>query len=247
MDGIRGEVMNLAGMKELTIDRVKLRELSVGGTKIWQAGRLPAGYTEVEYIHTDGDCYFDTGVIPSDYPDGIRIDLDFTLTEYITGNVYTYYFGCISGNCRSGNFAINPTAGNFRVYVGSTSPYMYNWVDVLNRRTLISMFANSMKPSDVQVSMKIGGAEHLSVMNTYSSSAQPMPNESIHLLNCRGITRSGVKGMCHGGAMYAADGTPIREYKTVITPTGEAGLYDLVNMSLCPKMGTGTLTAGPAV
>ena len=55
--------MNLPSMKELTVGGVKLKELYIDDGKVWQSGRLPAGYTEVEYIKADSNvgAYIDLG------------------------------------------------------------------------------------------------------------------------------------------------------------------------------------------
>ena len=240
-------MIDLAKMTELSIGGVKLRELSVSGVKVWQAGRLPAGYTEVEYIHTDGNCYFDTGVIPSDFPDGIRIDLDFKITQYITDNVYTYYFGCKTSGCYSNCFAVNSSAGNLRAYVGSSVAYTYKWVAVLNQRTLISMTSTTEDPHGTMASLKIDGAEKLVVNTKNNTNPTTMPGVSIHLLNSNGSGRKGVIGECYGSAMFTADGTPLREFVPCTNESGVAGMYDLVSKSFYSNQGTGTLTSGPAV
>ena len=210
-------MIDFSGMKELTIDGVKLKELSVDGVKLWQSGRLPAGYTELEYIKTDGNGYIDTGVIPAVYPDGIRYVMDFKHTAWAnvdgSGNIYARYWGCLSNGSNSGNFSVNPTAGIFRVYVGSDTPYRYNWVQVLNKRIFIDVFAVSTSPSDTTASLVMDGVEKLSKYGTYTSGAKPMPNESIYLFTSRGNhTTQSVIGECYSFSMSAKNGTLIRDF-----------------------------------
>lgn len=240
--------MNFSNVKAITIPEGKVSRILTGDRVLWSAGLLPSAYQRVAYIHTDGDCCIDSDVIPADYPDGIRIDLDFTLTEYITGNVYTYYFGCKTSECYANCFTINPTSGNFRAYVGSSAVSTYKWVNVLNQRTLISMTSTTEVPHDTVVSLKINGVEQLVKNTTNTTSARNMPNESIHLLNCRNSGRKGNIGDCCGSAMYAADGTPIRYFVPCYRKTdSEIGLYDAVEGRLHTNIGTGSFTKGPDV
>ena len=217
-----------------------------------EKSRLPDEYMEVEYVYTDGDCYFDTTVIPANYPDGIRIDLDFMVTDYTYINdsrdIYNYYFGCSSNGCSSGNFAYNSYQGNFRLYSGSSSPYIYNWTNILNQRTYISVFSNSMNPSEATASLKIDNQERLAIYpSSIVSNAKEMPSESIYLLGCRGINQKGIIGKCYGGSMYTADGTMIRNFIPCVTLTGIAGLYDTINNKFYANSGTGTLQANRSI
>lgn len=49
--------MKLSDFKKLFINNVEMKEIGVGDTMLWSAGRIPSEYQEVEWIGTDGKSY----------------------------------------------------------------------------------------------------------------------------------------------------------------------------------------------
>lgn len=67
------------------------------------SSRVPAGYTEVEYIQSSGTQYIDTGLVCSQ-SDNYKIELDCNLTSsayYAGANGYLQYQASIAGGARS--------------------------------------------------------------------------------------------------------------------------------------------------
>lgn len=238
-------MIDFSGMKELTIGGVKLRELSVDGTKIWQAGKLPSGYTEFEYIETDGNSWIDTGVNASGYNDGIRYTLDVYFEKILATNNNNYCFGAYGGGVRAGGLSYHG-GGSFRLLLGATAAISHLYeVAATGHRRYIEVFATSAK--DNATMMVDGNA----ASKAASISVANMPDANVFLGFSSGIsTTSSSKalvGRIYSFTMAKADDTPIREFVPCTSPSGVVGMYDLVGKQFYGNAGTGTMTAGGAV
>lgn len=235
-------MIDLAGIKELTIGGVKLRELSVNGAKIWQAGRLPAGYTEVEWIESTGTQCIDTGIKASDYPGGITYIFSVEITSH-TSNAYL--MGALANSTRSGNVTV-ANDGRLSIACGGNNNTLYNanFTDgeILNIRlehvTATNPTAMKCYINDTEWNLGYGGG---------ASSA--MPDANIYLLKCNGSTRVGASCKTYRRFMMidSATGNIIRDFKTCINPSGIVSLFDLVSDEFYANAGTGAFTAGPKV
>ena len=67
--------------------------------------RLPAGYREVEYVHSSGAQYVDTGFMPNELT---RADFRFTIYDHATDGVYSVPFGARNGNTKQFFTGITP-------------------------------------------------------------------------------------------------------------------------------------------
>ena len=83
-------MIDFSTIKELSIGGVNLRELSVNGVKMWQAGRLPVGYTDLAYIEAIGTQYIDTGITGQD---GLSVEFTFVPIEFLSADNSTI-IGC---------------------------------------------------------------------------------------------------------------------------------------------------------
>lgn len=233
--------MNLAEIRELSIDGVKLRELSVDGTKIWQAGRLPAGYTEVEWIESTGTQYIDTGIKASDYPGGITYIFTVTIMSHAS---FSYLMGALASSTRSGNVTVAEN-GKLSIACGGNNNTLYTTPftdgEMMNIRldtvtaadpTVMSCYTN-----DVEWDAAYGGGV---------SSA--MPNANIYFLKCNGSNRVGASCKTYSFVMTnVANGNTIKELIPCTNPSGIVGMYDMVGGTFHVNAGTGAFTAGPAV
>lgn len=240
--------MNLAGIKELTIGSVKLRELSVSGVKLWQAGRLPAGYTELEYIETDGSSWIDTGVNASGYNDGIRYTLDVYFVKLLAQSNNNYCFGAFDGSVRAGGLTYYGT-GSFRLLLGTTATISHSYDAVATgHRRYIEVFATSAKDN---ATMTVDG--NAATKNKVASiSTGNMPNANVYLGFSSGISATSsskaLVGKIYSFTMSKVDGTPIREFVPSIRKSDNTvGMFDIVTGRFYDNAGTGTMTAGPAV
>lgn len=239
-------MMDFSGMKELTIGGVKLRELSVDGVKVWQAGRLPAGYTEVEWIETDGASWIDTGVNASLYPDGIRYALDVYTIRFLSTTSTNYYFGAYDGTTRAGALSYAYSSGEFWLLVGKGAVVSRKCkFEPIGKRIFIEAFSTSTADT---ATLTIDG--QASTRGTTITTAN-MPNANVYLGHSSGIsTTSSTKplvGRIYSFTMAKADGTPIRDFVPAKYRDGTVGMFDLVTNTFFGNAGTGTLTAGGAV
>ena len=235
-------MMDFSGMKELTIGGIKLKELSVDDTKVWQSGRLPAGYTELEYIETDGASWIDTGVNASLYPDGIRYTIDFYTTKLLASDNHNYIFGALDGKSRAGNLSYFGT-GEFRLIIGGSAAIsrVYTGTAVGQRR-YIEAFATSTTDNST---MTVDGNDS---RKASSFALAAMPNANVFLGFCSGISTTSASkafvGKLYSFAMAKADGTLIRDLVPARFRDGTVGMYDLVTGGFFTNAGSGEFTAG---
>lgn len=238
-------MIDFSGMKELTIGGVKLRELSVGGVKVWQSGRLPAGYTEVEWIETDGASWIDTGVNASLYPDGIRYALDVYTIRLLSTTSNNYYFGAYDGSSRAGMLTYQ-SSGEFRLIVGKVAAVSRKCsIEAIGNRRYIEAFSTSA--ADI-ATMTVDGVDSNKGANIQTAN---MPNANVYLGHSSGISATSsarpLVGRIYSFTMAKADGTPIREFVPAKYRDGIVGMFDLVTNTFFTNAGTGTFTAGGAV
>ena len=201
--------------------------------------RLPEGYTEVEYVQSDGASWFDLGVKPSKTMT-IEMDVEplvagaasptkyFVISYLQQGSgtsIVRYYFDM--------DWGANGAMGRMGGYTGTKSA-----VSAVNdnspRRMYLSLDSNNK--SFGEGSKFVSAGEN----NTFSAS---MPN--IKILG--NSTTNGLKAKLY--ALTRFDGISALRNNLVpcINPSGVVGLYDLVGAKFYGNAGTGTLTAGPAV
>ena len=236
-------MIDLAGMKELSIGGVNLRELSVNGVKVWQKSRLPAGYTEVEWIESTGTQYIDTGIKASDYPGGITYIFTVSITSHTS---VSYLMGALANSTRSGNVTISDD-GRLVMACGGNNQSLYHTYftagELLNVRfedvtatdiTAMKCYTNDVEWDKIAFDLGVSSA---------------MPDANIYFLKCNGSSRVGASCKTHGRFMMidSSNGDVLRDFKTCINQSGTAGLFDLVSNKFFPNAGTGAFTAGPAV
>lgn len=233
----------LTNIDRLTIPEGEVAQISYNGSVIWYSSDNFNGYQPVEYIQSDGNQYFDTGVNASNYPDGIKYVFKGNVTEY-KSTLNIYWFGALANNSRSANAgsingnccvfcggdggsywgAKQPTAGeDFELIVQATSKAANNIIATLNGTQL-------SKPS--------------STINS------EMPNANIYFLTAKGTgaaTTANRKfcGKIYSFTMDSADGTPIRNFVPCYRKSDRViGLYDTIEDKFYTNIGTGNFTKG---
>ena len=104
---------------------------------------LPLEYHQVEYIQSDGYCYIDTGVVPTD---DTSVDITFS-SESISGS--HYIFGTRYSNANATvTFSVGASASNdyWAVYISGT-PYLSTFKRVSSQKinVVIGKFDNGRK------------------------------------------------------------------------------------------------------
>lgn len=237
--------MNLTGIKELTIGGVKLKELTIGGVKVWQSGRLPAGYTEVEYIRLDGNSWFDTKINPADYPTGI--EYFFKGRRLAQNNTNDYLWGCLADGKRSGNVSINSGLSNTVLYLSNSGTSLKK-APVPELNTVFEIYVKATPKDAANAVFKYNGA---SFANEFTPANSDMPSGSIYLGYCPNVgstSRPFIGDVFPFMMTDPTNGSPILDYVTCIRNSdNSAGMFDLTTGRFDKPSGTGTAVAGPKV
>lgn len=173
--------------------------------------RLPEGYTELEYLESDGSRYIDTGFKPK-YTTRVVLDMS-NLTE-----ADKWIFGVKSSSSATSpeQFSIcRRTATTIRSdYFGSS--VSANMADTTARFTI-----------DVDWNVvKIDGVE--SIVNTAVTSGTCVYNMYLFGLNIADTSKESSAFRLYSCKIYD-NGTLVRDFIPAMNASGEAGLYDLVN------------------
>lgn len=202
--------------------------------------RLPAEYQAVESITADGNQYFDTSVLASDYPEGLIYEFDGS----VNGNdpsVAEYLFGALDSGKRSGNLILNDGDNQFSLNVGGESGGKAFCDMTIGERFELSLFCTSTNVAATKI-YKDGIEGTYNIFGTNSE----MPNVNIHLLRVNGSSATKyAQATVARFRIRKADGTPIRSFVPCYRKSdGEIGLYDTVACEFHGNLGTGSCTKG---
>ena len=207
---------------------------------------LPAGYTELEYIRSDGNCYIDTGVIPKDNTllvggfkmyqstgDAVNLALFGSYTTDYNSPLWSAFYNIFSGNknitlsCAKWvalqlDFPIYNTYFDAEFYMMHSASVQFKLND-----TLIT-YKDGSNDTMPTTTMYLFGAHAAS-----GKSNSPSVMEWYHNTLYDGLNTSASKLW----DLYPAK----RDSDNVI------GMYDLVANTFRTKVGSGTFTGGPEV
>ncbi len=195
--------------------------------------RLPDGYQEVEYIHSDGNCGFNTGCYAR--LNSTRILLDMEADEYAAGTKQEYIiFGPSASGASVRYFyliRLSKTQINMRFYQANT-------------KSLTKSIANQRMTIDWNCAdgyVDVGG-DLLSVTPvnyTFPSTFSLMKPSNSTSFNS-------IMAKVYSLKIYEG-GEIVRDFVPCINPDGVAGMYDMVVGEFYTSTTGGTFTAGPAV
>lgn len=218
-------------MVNLLRRRAMMVQKSGGG-----GGRLPAGYTEVEYLESTGTQYIITDIVPLD----TRTDADFQKTGLISGTD-EFIAAKIDTNQRYGTW-FKAAGGSFCVIrcnggavQGSTSYDELRHVVIFNDASHGCWWDGTLKTTNS--------------LYACTSSATPI------CLFARGKTSGGVVtgekfSISRIYSIKFTDnptGNILGEFVPCINPNSEAGMYDLITQRFYGNAGTGDFIAGNPV
>lgn len=193
------------------------------------SGRLPTGYTELEYIQSSGTQYINTGWDPTTQTKTV---LDLKITE--TANAVVFGSKVEYGDRQKQYFVYAmPAASRFEAnYFYRTEANLLNLTDYKQRGIL----------TFDQEALSFNGST--AALN-YTHSAESV-SAPIYLFgyNLDGSANSLIKMILYSCQIYEA-GTLVRNFVPCSDPSGTIGLYDLVTNAFFANAGTGTFTAGP--
>lgn len=181
------------------------------------AGRLPSGYTELEYIESTGTQYVNTGVIPSG---NIRVQLTYNATAE----------GFIIAS--ETNWATNSYDVHTRLVVlGSEGT---DWTNIFNQNITVdfnrNVYTDTAGRSNTFNTTTVNNGLALFL---FCSNRGGTPTDFIH-------------AQLIGDTKIYDDDVLVRFYVPCTDPSGEVGLYDLIGGQFYSNAGTGAFIAGPA-
>lgn len=211
-----------------------------------EASRLPAGYTEVEYIKAVNRSCFETGFTLNGQTDRIEVMFTPTTVQTSGSTLYKYYVLNVSS---SNYFFIyyqkyyNNTNQSFNWCANSTtstgitfSPYsLFRNV----KRTVVIDFPNKQFDPGINATVST---------SCISNTARQLIGLNIGYKT--GITSSDTT--CSAPASYYSlkvirGGVSVLDLVPCTDPSGTPGFYDMVGEKFIGNTGAGTPTAGPAV
>ena len=198
---------------------------------------LPSGYRQLEYIQSTGTQYIDTGYASSS---GFIADIRLSITSFSSS------YQCIMGshNLASpwGRNCIATNSNKIEVGLCGVSNLTYTLTE--NTPYLISF--SSVIPSGF---VKVDGTTIQSYNSLVSSSdGGSTLSENNVLIGANQYTVSNnmttFPAKWYYIKLYDSSNTLIRDYVPCKNPSGEIGLYDLVNQQFYSNAGTGKFIAG---
>lgn len=208
------------------------RALVAAFTEIISSG-LPDGYTEVEYIQSNGTQYIDTEVQPANA--SIIIDFEPLAENSTTTSKYAVFSNYIPTSGTRYYFMLAWRSDGLLVSKASASGSA-SYISLSSNTTPRRMVAGIDYPN--KKAFLVGESEVDLPSNLTSTSMR-----TIRLLGAT-ATNANLAAKLYSCQINVA-GTQVRNFVPCINPSGHAGLYDLVNSKFYP--GTGTFTTGPTV
>lgn len=190
---------------------------------------LPVGYTQVDYIRSNGTQYIDTGFTPNQ---NTRVVMECEVTSADNGTSMTALFGVRDNDGASRGFAVfvrpafdilyHQHSGNY----GNVSCNMQGWLIVEKNRNQVFVDGNHVSTFN---------DESFTSSATLTLFAAHEPGDvKVHY----------TAGKIRSCKIYD-NGTLIRDYIPCRNASGAVGLYDLANSRFYTSAGSGSFVAGP--
>lgn len=203
---------------------------------------LPDEYQRVWYIESDGNQYIDTGVLASDYSDGISYVYEGVITNLNT-SIAEYLWGALNSSKRSGNVALDDSRMQFTLSAGGASTVIINGNMTVGEQFKLEVTATASNPNNATLS--VNGVSGTYTGNTGVESSD-MPSVNIHLLKVNGSSATQyAQAQIFAFKMLATDSTPIRNFVPCYRVADDViGLYDIVEGKFYTNAGAGAFTKG---
>lgn len=189
------------------------------------AGRLPEGYTELNYIQSSGNAYIDTDFKPNQ---DTRVVMDFQLTEETEEQ--TPFLTRQAPQQKS--------FGIFHKSTGWVADYDEERIQVTSDFPITDRINVDFNKNVIS----INGVSSSFSIKTFTAPS----NMCIFARNTNGQISNNCIGKLYSCQIYD-NGLLVRDFVPCKTPAGEIGLYDLVNSQFYGNAGTGSFIAGPEV
>ena len=240
VDGMAVLILTEPGVWKVTAalgDKEKSTEIEVVegySTEFTLSSRLPGGYTEVEYIESSNTQYVDTSVIPNATT---ILDMDFYIPQIPSNGVMCPFGTYKKIYSNSYNF--------FRTYISTTGRIQYclgynqisGPITQPGRHKIRLDALTHVGVYDDETTIITGNFEYKNLYSVvlFASNDDGSVQQfcTMNLYSCQ----------IYGGS----DRILVRDFVPCINPTGEVGLFDLVEEKFFANAGTGTFIAGPTV
>lgn len=204
--------------------RVKVPHKQSGGGSV-----LPEGYTQVEYIQSSGTQYLDTGFKPNQ---DTRVVMDFELLS-VTGQYADPIFGVRTSASAAGYYfwASGTAVATEQYQSGYNNGSTYPAVTRVGRHT-VDKNKNVTTVDGVTTEAAYAAfttAWNMLLFQSYNNGNLYSQTTKMRLYSCQ---------------IYD-NGQLIRDYLPCIDPSGEAGLYDIVNGAFYGNAGSGSFLSAP--
>ena len=236
--------MIMSDVREIQIPEGNVRRIMRGSEILWD--RLPRDYQEVSYIQSNGNCYFRTGVVPTD-----KTRMEMKIYTTCTGSFYasgsrsaggTIYFGQTGtmtksrvGGSVNGSSVQASTDG---VYWSRTSSgQMYD----------IMLQTNGDGTYDYTIDDTTHDKSYEAIGQTYTAMGDVSKTYDICIF---ALSKSYIIGGINRLYKYRLyqDGNLVRDFVPCYRLSdGVVGLYDIATMTFYANAGTGTFTKGADV
>ena len=175
---------------------------------------LPAKYTQLEYIESDGDSYIDTGYSSSN---PIYFEGEFSITDSSTGNFFGH-------NYSDERFTISPTSYFYDISSYSLSRPTANIKFTIKKEGTILTYNGS----NYEVG-NIRSLKNLYLFATNQNDVAINKSTEIKLYNFK---------------LYDSNNNLVRDFIPCKNSSGEVGVYDLVTEEFFGNQGEGNFIAG---
>lgn len=213
--------MSIYDAKTLSIEGKLVKELSVGGRKVYP--RLPQGYTELEYIESQASQYINTGVkVNPNY----TVSVDFRITTRTT--VWDTIFGTRNGNlARFTARYVNTATGNLGIHRSKAKTVAYESYDDSN--------ASKSKVTDKFHNVRLAKNKYYfdgELRKTFSSATSSTKYDYELFLfanNNKGTVGDAGYFRIRFCTIQDDSGNYVRYFIPCKNPDGVAGMYDYIN------------------
>lgn len=189
-------------------------------------GRLPEGYTELEYIQSSGTQYIDTGFKPNQ---DTRVVINVTDVSAPSGTASLF-----GGRTTNG-------VSSFSMWAFSSVVRTDYGANILKTTQPYATVQSIDKNKNITI---LNGTEYTQTYSTF----QARVSLTLFAVNDGEIgVDTRMVSMCLYSCQIYDNGTLIRDYVPAKNSSGVVGLYDVVNGVFYTNAGTGEFGAGPEV
>lgn len=214
---------------------------------------LPLGYTQVEYLQTDGNSYIDTGIaVPTTYKWELTLNSRGTNTSpywgYSKTNSYSSAtsFYSLDANGGTGVSGIALSIGAYSGTPETSQQSFYNATQITNAGTLGGDAPHTIKCNGSFV-FTADDTPMTQVISKTFTDFTPTGNAYLFARHTPSISKAGDGARIYAYKVWNASGVLVQNLIPCKNSSNVAGFYDTVSGNFLTNQGTGTFTAGSTV